>query len=460
MRNRIRRGGCLLILLIILPAAALGGTIDDLIRMLTRPADGTAALEMRAEALHVPELGELRTEWLNRLLRHVTFRMRAGEGMQEEVIAVDGRPAIGAVSRTGTDGTAWQFTFDSGTSYSAPEGEMLLAAVSGVSADVSRLDYYSEIAVLLDGFYRFFEGLPAAFPESASLSRVNTKYKPYGTAVKKWTISLPDDILQSEKMSEYLSKKGMEIVREYLSNAVLTGRQRLTLLTDENDRLMKVNYTAKAGLSEDDIRNINLDWRCLRGEEGYKDILQLTTPGQGSRRNNLMITQEMTTDPESGEHYAGSIETDQVENRVRTRIVLSFDLKSTGDTIEGELTEKTTAGNQKSSAVITISLRKNAQDEYAGSLEIISKLDKIEKDHYRFQLTAGKTDPPEWNNIPARLMTETDRERIAENAARAFLNALADVPEEDLQFFLADLPEGVWAGLNTTIDESEETVQP
>ena len=59
--------------------------------------------------------------------------------------------------------------------------------------------------------------------------------------------------------------------------------------------MMKVNYTGKAGFSEDSIRNVDLDWRCLRREEGYKDVLQLKTPAvSGTTRHNISISQEMT----------------------------------------------------------------------------------------------------------------------------------------------------------------------
>ena len=77
MRKGIRRAGCLLILLVMLPAAGLAGTIDDMIRLLSRPAQGAVAMEMQAEVLRMPEMGETRTEWINRLLKHIMFRMAA-----------------------------------------------------------------------------------------------------------------------------------------------------------------------------------------------------------------------------------------------------------------------------------------------------------------------------------------------------------------------------------------------
>ena len=459
MMRRIQRAGCLLMILMLLPAAVYAGTIDDLIGLLTRDAESAVSAEMRAEVVRMPEMGGTRLEWLNRLLGHITFSLRTGDGMQEEIIAVDGSPALGSVSRAGADGTAWQFSFDDETAYRMPEGGDLLSTLSGTTADLSRLDEYSEMAVLLSGFYRFFGGLPELFPEYATLTKINTRYKPYGTAVKKWSITLPEDILQSEKMTAYLDTEGLEAVKEYLSHVVLSGKQRLTLQADENDRLMKVNYTAKAGLSADDLRSVNLDWRCLRGEEGYRDVLQLTTPGPG-KRDNLSIDQELVTGAEGNEEYTGTIETDKVADRVRTRTVLTFQLTASGKAVTGNLLEKTYTTGKNESTEVTVSLEQNAQEEYRGSLEIICKLDKIEKEHYRIQLTAGKAEPPQWKDVPEKEMTEDDGRRIAEKAARALLTALIPVPEEDLQYILADLPEGWWARMTTKTDESEETEQP
>ena len=455
----IRRTGCLLIALALLPIAAFAGTIDNLITLLTSPAEYAVRMDMTAEVVRLPELGETRTEWLNRLLSHITFRLRTGGNLQEVLIAIDENPAIGFISRTDGNGTALIFTFDSETAYMMPDGTEMSDMVSGTETDFSRLDYYSEAAVLLNGFYRFFEGIPALFPEACSLSKVNNKYKPYGTAVKKWSVTLDEDVLQSEKMMAYLDGEGMEDVKEYLSHVVLSGRQRLTLLMDENDHLMKVNYTAKAGLSPDDIRNVNLDWRCFRREEGYRDVLVLTTPGSG-KRDNVSITQEMIIDEEGNENYTGSFETDQVADRIRTRTVLTYKLNASGNTVSGEITEKKYTAGKTETTTVTAHIQENSQDEYSGSLEIICNLDKIEKEHFRIQLTAGKSDPPQWKDVPVRQMTESGQKTIAEKAAQALLNALIHVSEEDLQYILADLPAGWWAGMIQKTVESEETEQP
>ena len=130
--------------------------------------------------------------------------------------------------------------------------------------------------------------------------------------------------------------------------------------------------------------------------------------------------------------YTGTVETDQVADRVRTRTVLTFHLKASGSTVTGEILEKKSTPGKTESTAVTVSLEQNTQDEYRGSLEIICNLDKIEKEHFRISLIAGRSEPPKWNDAPVRQMTETARKAVAEKAAQTLLSALAHVPEEDL----------------------------
>ena len=98
----------------------------------------------------------------------------------------------------------------------------------------------------------------------------------------------------------------------------------------------------------------------------------------------------------------------------------------------------------------------------AAAREIATWLKDLElsrKDRIRIRLTAGKAEAPKWEEVPVKRAGDAEQELIAEKAAKAFLKALIPVPEEDLQYILADLPEGTWRRM-IKIDESEETEQP
>ena len=168
----------------------------------------------------------------------------------------------------------------------------------------------------------------------------------------------------------------------------------------------------------------------------------------------------MKVDPEGREEYTGLIETDRVENRVRTRIRLEFSLTAEEGVISGDLQEKTIVGNSAETTAVKAELERKAPDEYHGSLEITHNMDKIEKEHFRFLLTAGSCDALKWTAGQAITMTEEGQAATAEKAARVFLKALKNVPEEDLQYFLADLPAGTWKQIIGNTEEPEETEQP
>ncbi len=444
-----------------LPGIAQGGSIDRMISLLASPAEEGIEIRVQAEAVRVPELSGTRTEWLNRLLSHITIILRMSGDAQEEIIEVDGTEALCCTSRVTGERSETVFSVDSGKAYTAATPTDLLGDMSGIVPEENRTEYYSGIAVLLPEFYTFFGGLADAFPDESSMTKANVKFKDYGTATRRWALSFGDDVLQSEKMREYLSQEGLEHVRAFLAGVTLSGRQRLTLLTDDEGHLMKVNYTGKAGLSAEDMRNVNLDWRCTRSDTGSRDELQLTPPAvKGSGKNNLTVKQEMLSGEDGTQTYTCSAETDVVVDRVRTRYILDISLTGTETAVSGEIREKTIAGTSTGLVTVRADLTQTAQEEYSGSIEIIHELDKIEGEHYRLRIAAGPCGEIAWNAGAAGPMTEEAKAALTEKMAGAFLRALIPVPEEDLQYILADLPDGWWAELVRKTEKTEEIPLP
>ena len=463
--RRVQIAACLLAAMITvassIPSEARGETLDGLINRLTHPAGNAVEVLVQAQAIHVPELSDTRTEWLNRLLGHIVVRLRMDGPVQEETIEVDGAEALRCTSRNGEQGEEYVFSFDGNTAYTAEYGTDLLSELSGIATGESRTEYYSMISLMIPEFYAFFSGLPEEFPEASASSKASVRYKDFGTATGRWTITLDGNMLASEKMTEYLSREGMENVRIFLSGVVLSGRQRVTLLTDSEGRVMKINYTGKAGLSEDDMRNVDVDWRCMRRDTEYKDTIQMKTPAvSGTKRKNITVSREMTVSEEETESYICSVETDQVIDRTRTRVQLNVTLTGEGEHISGEIREKTITGNSTDLTAIQINLEKDAQDEYRGSLEITHELGKIEKEHYRLQIAVRKCGPISWPAEMISPINEETKAMLKERMSGAFLRALAPVPEDDLQYILSDLPEGWWNEMTKSLKETEETEKP
>ena len=420
---------------ILIPPEAYGTRLDSIISMLTNPSDDGIEIMIHAEAVHVPELSETRTEWLNRLLSHIAIILRMNGDIQEETIEVDGMEAIRLTSRNS----------DSKTDYPGED----------------RTEYYRRIAVLLPEFYSFFSILPDMYTNETAVAKANVRFKGYGTATKRLSLSVGDDALTSEKMQELLSQNDLKELGDILSMVILSGRQRITLLTDDNGQLMKVNYTGKAGFSQDDMRNVNLDWRCMRSENAYRDELQLTTPRtSGSGKNNISITQEMRDDGDGSRLYSCSAETDQVVDRVRTRYLLSVDLNEKNDHISGVITEKTITGSLSEIVTIVADIECITQDEYHGSLEITRVSGKIMKEQVRLNVVLSACGEIPFDASRTEMLTKDAEKALAEIITGDFLHAMIHVPEQDLQYFLADLPDGLWSELVRQYEMTEEIPVP
>ena len=340
--KQFRHTGILLLALMMIPVSAFAGTIDELLTKVSNPAEKPAEITIKAEAVSLPQFSETRTEWLNGLLKHLTFKIRSDGIVQEEEIDVDDKPVLECRARKEDGKTETTFPFSEKTFIT--EGTDLTEVLTGISAEEDMTEYYTGFQLLLPEFYRFFSGLPELFPESVSESKVSIQYKGYGTAVKRYAMVLSQDVLSTEEMAAYLENKELIHVRQFLSGVILSGRQRLTLLRDADGNLMKVNYTGKSGLSEDSIRNTDVDWKCLKSGNNSKDVLVLKKPAvTGTKRHNVTLTRESVIQPDGSEEYTCSIDTDEVKNRVRNRIRLDIYLKANEENIAGNAVRKTTS---------------------------------------------------------------------------------------------------------------------
>ena len=457
MRSFIRKALCVL-LIVFIPAVSLAGTIDKAFTILAGTSDHAIGIQLTGEAIHIPSLSAQRTEWLNMFLKHVSLDFVLDSTTEKESLLLDGKEVISLTTHRNGSSEEHRFSFEEDTVYSS--SDIRFREIPSNLFFTNHVDYYSDILLNLDEFYLFFSGLPDLFPEYSSLSKVNIRYKDYGTAVIKYSVTLPEDAFRSDRMTDYLARDEMKKIRPIILGMTFSGRQRFTILADENNRLMKVNYTGKAGLSETDMRSVNLDWRCLRRTEGYKDVLQLKTPAiSGTNRHNLMIERELVIDSEFNEQYSCSIETDKVASRVRERTTLLIHLSTAGNHIEGEISEKTVSGGTVKTIALTGMAEQN-QNEYAGSIEIKCELDKIEKEHLLIHFVAGAHDPLEWQQGRSVPMKDEDINRLSEKMASLFVNAMVNIPEGDLMYFLADLPEGWWSQTVRKIQNAEVITVP
>lgn len=459
MKKPFRQTVIVLIIILLLPFSSYAGTVDDLLTNLSRSPDYPNELVFKAELVRLPQFSDIRTGWLNQLLDHLTFRIRSDGNLQEEIIEADEKAVIEHLSRKMNGKTENRFSF-SEKIYRSENEDDFLSLLTGNSPEDDLYDYYTQFQILLPEFYRFFSGLPELFPDSVSESKVSIQYKGYGTAVKRYAMVLGSDVLASEIMTDYLSRDDLSNVRQFLSQIVLSGKQRLTLLRDAEGNLMKVNYTAKCGMSEESIRNTDLDWKCLNRENGYKDVLVLKTPAvTGTDRHNVTLSRESVLQPDGTEQYECSIDTDEVRNKNRNRVRMDIRLTGAEKRITGNAVRKKTASGTTEINEYTINVTTGENEDYQGSLEIKHELNKIEREHFRIDFTYGSCEAPVWENGDSVSISEDEVQSIRQKAAGAFLRAMKNIPEEDLGFILADLPDNWWNQIQIS-EKPEETEKP
>jgi hypothetical protein len=92
------------------------------------------------------------------------------------------------------------------------------------------------------------------------------------------------------------------------------------------------------------------------------------------------------------------------------------------------------------------------QNSWTGTLEIISKKDKIEKVHIRaiLSLTAGISVPVSSGQPETVHVSEADFSRITEKLYSEILRKLMKLPTEDQAFLREGIPDSLWNTIVST----------
>ena len=439
MDKGIRRFFALLLLFAFLFGSAGASGLTELRDTFFAESFSAKEMTLTAEILKRPELSVERAESLNRLMKHIVFRIRTDGSVLEISLEADGIPGPSVTVFEEDGKTLYAFSADPDHLFCYPEGKSFF---SDPSTDMlERIGECEQVILLLDEFYSCFSRMYLDTAQTASRSKIQTKFRDYGTAVQRSALSFTDEAFR--ELTGRLNEGETDWPRAagFLSGFVFSGRQRFTFLADENDRLMKVNYTGVAGESEDHLRNVNLDWKCLRGDVSLSDTLTLTTPvTRGSDRDNYTVRREWSFAPDAPERLECHIEKDRVRERVRMRTQTDILLESEQENVTGSITESVISGSEKSSSAVSLSMCQEGPEEYKGTLEFTHELDKIETEHLRFVFSVSSCDP-----LPVSrreiITAEGDAEKtLTDRMSAELLRMLIHLPQEDLDYLLKDLP--------------------
>ena len=426
------------ILLLSLTAAAYASGIRELFSL--HSDDQPVKFSIHAEFGKLPQFDENRTEKLNRLLRHIAFTgILDGEQSSMDVL-LDGEPLFSITEKETGENAVKMITTDSGLTYILPEdaqeNESQILKIFSSITDQMKIRYSIDIYADLLGH------LPEYFQELCKSGKILEKYKDYGTAVQKISIRIP-----AEEFEKYIQDYLKELPEGQCvpdpRSILFTGRQDFELLTTEDGKTLKIRYGGTAGFSENDLRTVRLEWKTVRNDLVEKDELTLKTPdSNGTKRNNLVINHTRRITEEGKETFSWKAETDSLSERTRTRGTILCSVETENGIVSGSFSETVTVRNETKGSEIIFEASGDPDDQCTGTLEIISKKDKIENERLKAEFSITTKVPVSPGNEPEPAsITGNETADIRQQLISNTLKKLMKLPEEDLVFLAEGIPE-------------------
>ena len=401
-----------------------------------------------AEIFKLPQFSEERTEHVNRLLKHFSLKGSVDDKHTEVSLFLDGDALFSYMELYGT-GTAKSVI------YTDPEHYCSINDYTGFFPDERssvghHLDsVYQMIGILdtLDEAAVFVSRMPSFFPEKTNTVKTQTQtFRDYGKTVKKTTITLTGEELNDFYLENFglfpFSAISLPSDRLYFE-----GRQSITLYLTEDDIPVMIYYSGRAGFHPDDIRTVRIDWKTVRKESLEKDELQIRTPNiNGTKRNNVLLSYVWNNKGEGNETVEYSVETDTVENGLRTRAFSELSLNISEGIISGSYNDKVLSGGITHITERIISASVPSEGRCNGTLEINHKNDKIEKDHFllRFDLSPGifsqvSSIQPDFNSAEGDSFSDFFSSLYA-----GIIRKVLMLPEEDIILIKEGIPDELW----------------
>ncbi len=328
--------------------------------------------------------------------------------------------------------------------------------------------YLNEIFIpfnwFADDLYTIINVFPTCFADCVKTEKADINLKGYGKAVRRLIMTVPADTLSASFGSDRLYPKETDITLSMLKKMVFSGNQRFTLLYDGEDHLIRISYDGTAGLSEDNLRNVSLNWKCLRSGEKVRDSLTIKTPAvKGYDRDNLICEREMTdSDPVFHRAY-WDIQADRrsAGRKQKSRFTVSLEDTSGKVNADAEYVLKMDGVTRKTKVFADI--QKENDDEYSGTLEITEYSGKILKNGIKTRLSIKKDDA--LGSFPTDSMIvydpETSEGKTAEDELidliyTRLIQKMLTLPEEDLRFLSAGIPPETWSAIIPLFPEEKE----
>ena len=162
----------------------------------------------------ISRFGEERKDSLNRLLKHLSLAVNTDGDISETIVMIDQEPVYSYVETT-TDSiqkTVYSVSPDTVVVQQREDQEDDSSVISFMN------DHFFMLNKLLDDLYPAFEKSAEVFGDFAKESSVSLNFSGYGKAVKRITISLPEQYVSDQFPTVPADLVDSPVCREYINH--------------------------------------------------------------------------------------------------------------------------------------------------------------------------------------------------------------------------------------------------
>jgi len=400
--------------------------------------------------------GEERLVQLNRLLKHFSVITRTDGKNTETDILIDEETVYSVLETVQEKRIRQIYSIDPDTVYirENTDGNEDTSAVNRFqNHDFFPLNH------LIDEARNIFENVGKTFSEFSKEEKVSLNYRAYGKAVRKITIRFPKEYVDDNFPSALASCAPENAVRLCLEKLMFEGVQRIILVYNEDDHLIRVSYDGYAGLAGDSLRKVSLTWKCLRTDDRMMDELTLKTPAvKGYDKYNLSYMREYDmTDPEN-QRLNWKMDLDRREGTVRKMFSYNANLGIENAVLAGQITYSEKGEGQEKRTVFIPSVTVSDRDEYSGTLEIQDYSGKIVTSDIVCNIYASRCEHLQIKEPKNAAIVETADadgrdalKKTEEKIAVQLIRRMMKLPKDDIIYLSDDIPDDVWNTLTQSL---------
>ena len=473
--RRLKRLIALLILLMMLPAAALGEA--QLLPQLDAWQNGTLPVQvtLTAQCENTAEFDENRLAQLNALLRHVTLTLQFQEGGGETWgsvgIAVDGQNALSLTVNETSDRAYAQLSCIPDTTYTAATGENVEKWLLGGEESHSALTLDNLTSPWLQDGYAMLDGLPALLADYTAEKAVKTNVARMGTAKTRQTITIPAENagILPETLASLCADPETAAV---MASAVFSGKQTITVFRNGDGAMIKATYSGRCGTDEDHLRKVSLTWCMRRDDDNTRDEITLKTPAvKGNDYNTLNFKRTETVDERGTVKLTATYTHNSRSGSDKASVTGECSLEAmptdAGVRLTGKISRSVSENGGDEAWLIVEPDLVFADDDLrmTGTAAVETRTKKRTENRWLFTLDMTYGSYFEWllhdstvdmDALEASGKLATAREEITAAAAQALIRPLVLLPYEDTLYLSDGLDEAVWQSI---VDSAREALK-